>query len=112
MDTNCPYCDTEIDINDPFLAEKEAIKYVKQFEEGDKFSFVTGFRHAMKLIKEYDSIDLVNTRTKDGVENILYGIDLDQCDDDKGWWNTGLGAKFGEGKLKELLEYLKINPSK
>ena len=46
----------EIDINDPFLAEKEAIRYVKHFEEGDKFSFITGFRHAMKLVKESDSI--------------------------------------------------------
>ena len=26
----------EIDLKDPFLAEKEAIKYIKQFENGDK----------------------------------------------------------------------------
>jgi len=52
----------EIDINDPFLAEKEAIRYVKQFEECDKFSFITGFRHAMKLVKESDIIDLVSNQ--------------------------------------------------
>lgn len=50
----------EIDINDQFLAEKEAIRYVEETGQGDKFSFATGFNHAMKLVKESDIIDHVS----------------------------------------------------
>ena len=63
----------EIDINDPFLAEKEAIRYVEKTRQSDKFSFVTGCKHAMKLVKESDSIDLVSSCISVGDEVLYVG---------------------------------------
>jgi hypothetical protein len=40
------------------------------------------------------------------IKELLRGIDqTDQTDD--GWWETSIGAKFGEDRLKKLIELLK-----
>jgi hypothetical protein len=36
------------------------------------------------------------------VDELLRGIDKDQCEDDTGWWETSTGAEFGKGVLTEL----------
>jgi len=43
---------------------------------------------------------------EDKVKEILHGIELDNSDDDDGWWETSVGVKFGKEKLEELLTYL------
>lgn len=49
----------EIDIKDPFIAQKKAIEYVLHNPDGDKFSFAAGFEYAMKIANIYEckSID-------------------------------------------------------
>jgi len=46
--------------------------------------------------------DLINE-----VKAILYGIDMESCDDDKGWWETSCGAEFGKEKLERVIEAIK-----
>jgi hypothetical protein len=43
------------------------------------------------------------------IKELLRGIDqTDQTDQtDDGWWETSIGAKFGEDRLKKLIELLK-----
>jgi hypothetical protein len=36
------------------------------------------------------------------VDDLLRGIDKDECESDTGWWETSTGADFGKGKLAEL----------
>ncbi|MFR9773120.1 hypothetical protein [Nocardia sp. SC052] len=36
------------------------------------------------------------------VDELLHGIDRDECTDDNGWWTTSTGVEFGAGKLAEL----------
>ena len=43
----------------------------------------------------------------DKINEILKGIDKDQCSSDDGWWETSSGAEFGAKKLKEVQELVK-----
>jgi len=44
----------------------------------------------------------------DKLNEILIGIDQDECDNkNDGWWETSTGAKFGAKKLKEVQDLLK-----
>lgn len=43
----------------------------------------------------------------DKLNEILKGIDKDQCEDDNGWWETICGAEFGANKLKEVQDLVK-----
>ena len=47
----------------------------------------------------------------DKINEILKGIDKDQCSSDDGWWETSSGAEFGANKLKEVqdLVHVKVN---
>lgn len=36
------------------------------------------------------------------LDELLSGIDKDECDDDAGWWPTGTGAEYGAAKLAAL----------
>lgn len=36
------------------------------------------------------------------VDDMLSGIDKDECEDFHGWWETSTGAAFGAEKLAEL----------
>lgn len=38
---------------------------------------------------------------------LLVGIDLSENEHPSGWWETSVGAEFGEQKLKALLELLR-----
>lgn len=38
------------------------------------------------------------------IEEILDGIDREQGNEDEGWWETSVGAKFGSDKLGEIRE--------
>ena len=41
------------------------------------------------------------------LNEILKGIDKDQCDSSDGWWETSSGAEFGAKKLKEVQDLVK-----
>jgi len=43
----------------------------------------------------------------DKINEILKGIDKDQCSSDDGWWETSSGAEFGANKLKEVQDLVK-----
>ena len=43
----------------------------------------------------------------DKLNEILKGIDKDQCDSSDGWWETSSGAEFGAKKLKEVQDLVK-----
>ena len=43
----------------------------------------------------------------DKLNEILKGIDKDQCDSSDGWWETSSGAEFGAKKLKEVQNLVK-----
>ena len=43
----------------------------------------------------------------DKLNEILKGIDKDQCDSSDGWWETSCGAEFGAKKLKEVQDLVK-----
>lgn len=43
----------------------------------------------------------------DKLNEILKGIDKDQCESDDGWWETSSGAGFGSEKLKEVQDLVK-----
>lgn len=43
------------------------------------------------------------------LDELLYGIDKDQCDDERGWWETSTGAGFGATKLAELKATIRHN---
>ena len=43
----------------------------------------------------------------DKINEILKGIDKDQCSSDDGWWEKSSGAEFGAKKLKEVQELVK-----
>ena len=43
---------------------------------------------------------------KEAVEEILYGIDMQEIDGDDGWWETSTGAEFGKRKKEELTRVL------
>ena len=43
----------------------------------------------------------------DKLNEILKGIDKDQCDSSDGWWETSSGAEFGAKKLKEVQDLFK-----
>jgi len=43
----------------------------------------------------------------DKLNEILKGIDKDQCSSDDGWWETSSGAEFGANKLKEVQDLVK-----
>jgi hypothetical protein len=36
------------------------------------------------------------------VDELLRGIDKDQCEDDTGWWETSTGAELGKSVLADL----------
>jgi hypothetical protein len=42
------------------------------------------------------------------IREILKGIDQTETESTDGWWETSYGAKYGQSKLQELLEYLNI----
>jgi hypothetical protein len=44
------------------------------------------------------------------IEEILAGIDKTETDDDKGWWETSTGAKFGKDKLNQIRLLFKDKP--
>ena len=47
------------------------------------------------------------TDTREAFEEIVVGIDIEQCENDIGWWDTTKGAKFGakvKGELWGLLQ--------
>jgi hypothetical protein len=43
----------------------------------------------------------------DKLNEILKGIDKDQCDSSDGWWETSCGAEFSAKKLKEVQDLVK-----
>jgi len=43
----------------------------------------------------------------DKINEILKGIDKDQCSSDDGWWETSSGAEFGANKLKEVQDLVR-----
>ena len=43
----------------------------------------------------------------DKLNEILKGIDKDQCDSSDGWWETSSGAEFGAKKLKEVQDLVR-----
>jgi len=43
------------------------------------------------------------------IKDLLKGIDETETGSDDGWWETSVGAKFGAGKLKELIALIKKN---
>lgn len=44
---------------------------------------------------------------KERLSKILEGIDKDECESKDGWWETSTGAEFGEGKKKELEDFIR-----
>lgn len=38
------------------------------------------------------------------IKQILEGIDKEESDDDKGWWETSTGAEFGKAKLEQVIQ--------
>ena len=41
------------------------------------------------------------------LNEILKGIDKDECESSDGWWETSSGAEFGAKKLKEVQDLVK-----
>ncbi len=41
------------------------------------------------------------------IKEVLLGIDIDECADDNGWWETSGGALFGLKKKQEVLAIIK-----
>jgi len=48
----------------------------------------------------------LSERGREQFDLILDGIDQDQMESDDGWWETMVGAEFGENKKKELMKYI------
>ncbi len=40
------------------------------------------------------------------VKAVLYGIDMTECENKAGWWETSVGSRFGWRKLQELQEII------
>ena len=36
------------------------------------------------------------------IAKILHGIDMDECENDDGWWETSTGAEYGASVLAEI----------
>lgn len=84
----------DINLKDPFLAEKEAIKYNKEIKEGDKFSFTTGFKHAINLVNKNKVINNVMPSLPDFKSiRIRKGLTLVE---------VGRALEFSEGHLSHL----------
>ncbi len=49
----------------------------------------------------------LNLEVIDKLNEILKGIDKDQCGSSDGWWETSSGAEFGAKKLKEVQDLVK-----
>jgi len=43
------------------------------------------------------------------LDELLYGITLDEGDDPRGWWPTSTGAEFGARKLAEIKAAIRDN---
>jgi len=43
---------------------------------------------------------------------ILEGIDKDQCEDKKGWWETSTGSDFGKRKLQKIKAFIRTEISR
>ena len=56
-------------LNNEFIAQQKAIEFVKEYPNGDKFSFAQGFEYAMKIASNTEIIgSVVNSLpTKDEV---------------------------------------------
>ena len=54
---------------------------------------------------------IINDRKRivNSVEKILEGIDKDQCDSDKGFWETSDGVKAGKQMLIEIRKLAGVN---
>ena len=47
-------------LNNEFIAQQKAIEFVKEYPNGDKFSFAQGFEYAMKLANNTEIIGSVS----------------------------------------------------
>ncbi|MDD5068062.1 MAG: hypothetical protein PHN89_00475 [Candidatus Pacebacteria bacterium] len=43
---------------------------------------------------------------KEGLNSILDGIDKTEVEYENGWWETSVGANFGEGKKEEIEQFI------
>ena len=55
------------------------------------------------MLISFLGFNMTREEAKKTVLKTTDGIDKDECEYDNGWWETSDGAKFGKGKLDELL---------
>ncbi len=72
---------------------------------------VLTFENLPKELKDWIDIDRQSHMTplllEQEIRLLLHGIDMDECENDEGWWETSTGAEFGEKKLEQLLALIK-----
>ena len=77
--------------------------YVAGCEGSHCGTALENMREAQSQVK---TIDLREEFHIEDIKNIFEGIDKEDYETNKGWWETSEGAKFGKKKLEELICYI------